>query len=79
MCTSHWDPDLYTFQEAGSIIFLLIYVDNLLLISNQPACLGWLQQQLCIHFTMSIFGLLALYLGVDFISIPLTAATSSSA
>jgi hypothetical protein len=61
-----YDPGLYVYHDGPLVIFLIIYVDDLMLTSSHSTRMDWLQQQLCDQFAMSLLGPLSLYLGVDF-------------
>jgi hypothetical protein len=57
------DPSLYIFQEKGLILSLVIYVEDLLLISSHNAKLEWVHDEFCFQFDMSLLRPLSLFVG----------------
>jgi hypothetical protein len=62
---SDGDPCMYTLRRAGSVLYILVYVDDCRLFSADLALLLTVKQQLLSTFTMSDLGESTRFLGID--------------
>jgi transposase InsO family protein len=61
-----YDPSLYILQDGNFTVFLVIYVDDVMITGSHSSKIQWLIHLLCSTFDMTILGRLNLYLGVQF-------------
>jgi Reverse transcriptase (RNA-dependent DNA polymerase) len=59
------DPSLFIFRRTSDIVFLLVYVDDIILTGNNPALLQGIIQMLDINFTIKDLGELHFFLGIE--------------
>ncbi|KAM1486966.1 hypothetical protein ACFX2I_001086 [Malus domestica] len=62
---SQADSSLFTYFDGSTIIYLLIYVDDILITGNNTAYLSQFIMQLRTHFAMKYLGLLHYFLGME--------------
>ena len=58
------DYSIYVYQRDGVKIFMLVYVDNLLLASNSKVAIQWVKNNPALHFTIHDQGHVTSILGV---------------
>ncbi|KAL0455671.1 UNVERIFIED_CONTAM: hypothetical protein Slati_0906300 [Sesamum latifolium] len=66
-----FDPCVYKKVSRSSVAFLVLYVDDILLIGNDVKMLGDTKACLCTQFSMKDFGEASYILGIRFIRIDL--------
>lgn len=59
------DTSLFTFIKKGRITYILVYVDDLIVTSNDDMFPTQLITQLALHFSLKDLGPLAYFLGVE--------------
>ncbi|PKU65059.1 uncharacterized protein LOC110111181 [Dendrobium catenatum] len=62
---SRSDPSLLIYNKSNVHIFLLIYVDDILVTGNDPAQIQLLLQDLHSHFALKQLGQISLFLGIQ--------------
>ena len=62
---SKFDYSLFTHTQRSSFIVLLVYVDGILLIGNNPACVDSLKKVLDDRFGLKDLGSLRYFLGLE--------------
>jgi hypothetical protein len=67
MTKSTTDANLYYTINDGTIVLLLLYVDDILLTSNTTTAVHTLQAQLAAEFATTDLGDITCYLGVQFL------------
>lgn len=72
------DSSLFTFFNGSTVIYLLIYVDDILVMGNSPSAISRFVQQLGQHFSMKNLGLLHYFLGMEITRTPTTMYLSQS-
>ena len=61
------DPCLYSKIEGGDCVFLLVYVDDVIITGNSEQLQTWLKEQLSVKFEMSDLGECTFVLGMELI------------
>jgi hypothetical protein len=61
---SHVDPCLYVLRKDGQVLFLLDFVDDMLLASHSDSLIQWVSQQLCKEYDMTDMGDVQKYIGL---------------
>lgn len=65
---SELDPNLYVLSRGSEKVFMLLFVDDMLITGNSPELIRELKEQLRGKYEMKDLGKISRYLGVDFIS-----------
>lgn len=60
------DPCIYIYKEKKNIVLVAIYIDDLMMASNNPRRLRQLKTELSRFFEMRDFGLLNFFFGIEF-------------
>jgi len=55
----------FIYSHEGMIIYLLVYFDDLIITENSPNIIDQFIKQLGNHFSIKVFGILQLFLGVE--------------
>jgi hypothetical protein len=63
---SEADHSLYVLKAKDFLVVVIVYVDDLIILSNTKAKLAWLKKELEREFEMSDLGELHYCLGVEF-------------
>jgi transposase InsO family protein len=58
------DPGLYTAQVQGTIVYVLVYVDDILVAASSLEAISWVKQQLAAAFDVRDLGEAAYFLGM---------------
>lgn len=61
------DPNLYYVREEGTLIILMLFIDDLLVTGNNPACISQIKDTLQEKYQMKDLGLVQHYLGIEFL------------
>ncbi|KAL6332600.1 hypothetical protein AAG906_009920 [Vitis piasezkii] len=61
---SRADTSLFYFHSASDIVILLIYVDDILILGNNPSRVHQIISQLSSHFALRTLGILATFLAL---------------
>jgi len=64
-CNSHSDPSLFTFYSAQHVLFLLVYVDDIIVTGNSDNILSVFVSSLAKRFSLNDLGNLSYFLGVE--------------
>jgi hypothetical protein len=67
-CNSHFDPSLFIFNSAQHVLFLLVYVDDIIVTGNSDNILSDFVSSLAKHFSLKDIGDLSYFLGVEVLS-----------
>ena len=67
---SHADTSLFVFNRQDNLIYLLLYVDDIILIGNKYALINQFISQLHSEFAVKDLGPLTYFLGLEASSIP---------
>ncbi|GMG24414.1 unnamed protein product [[Candida] boidinii] len=59
------DLGIYTFTRGNFILLIALYVDDLLLLSNDDSLVASAKSLLCSHFSMKDLGAVKSFLGMD--------------
>jgi hypothetical protein len=59
------DPSLFIYRSSSTVIFLLVYVDDIIITGNSPSALSSLVQQLATSFELKDLGPLTYFLGLE--------------
>lgn len=59
------DPSLFVFSEGSSLVYLLIYVDDMVLTGNDPALMLHITEFLSSQFKVKALGALSYFLGIQ--------------
>lgn len=62
---STWDQCLYTLRKEDGIVFILIYVDDILVCTNKPFLLEYTERKLNENFSIENLGEISSYLGIQ--------------
>ena len=60
-----WDPSLFVYQKDRDVIFLLLYVDDMVLTGNNQTLIQRLLKDLSKQFRMKDMGPLSYFLGIQ--------------
>ena len=63
--TSTADPSLFIYRANSTVIFLLVYVDDIIITGNSPSALSSLVQQLTTSFELKDLGPLTFFIGLE--------------
>ena len=64
------DPAVFTYTSSRGRAVLLLYVDDMILIGDDPTHIVFVKQKLCATFLMTDLGLLRYFLGIEITSFP---------
>lgn len=67
---SHSDTSLFLFKHMHFTIFLLVYVDDLIITGNNPTIVQKIVAQLASKFSIKDLGCLSYFLGIEVIPTP---------
>ena len=59
------DPSLFICHSQGGILILLLYVDDMVVIGDDPSQITWLISQLACEFSIKDLGFLHHFLGIE--------------
>ena len=62
--SSHVDPCLYVLRKDGQVLFLLHFVDDILLASHSESLIEWVSAELCKEYAMTDMGEAQKYVGL---------------
>ena len=62
---SHADTSLFILHSNGHLLYLLVYVDNLIITGDNPSMVDWIIKLLANRFSLKDLGLLSYFLGVE--------------
>ena len=63
--TSHIDSSLFVYSRGNALIYFLVYVDDLIIIGNDPSLIDNIIQQLDFKFSTKDLGVLSFFCGVE--------------
>jgi hypothetical protein len=75
--SSQVDPSLFVYHTKGSHIFLLVYVDDIIVIGNNAATMQSLIAKLQADFAMKDLGPLSYFLGIQTLRTPLASISGN--
>jgi histone deacetylase 1/2 len=59
------DTSLFVLQRQNVTLYLLVYVDDIIVISSNAAAIPWLITALCSEFSVKDLGILHYFLGIE--------------
>lgn len=62
---SKTDPSLFIYKSAGTILYMLVYVDDIILTGNRSAAIDIVVEQLSSTFALQDMGALSYFLGIE--------------
>jgi histone deacetylase 1/2 len=68
--SSKCDPSLFTYTTTGNTVYLLVYVDDIIITSNNPSLLQSLIDKLNQAFSLKHLGTLDYFLGIEVNQLP---------
>ena len=61
------EPCVYNYESGGVIVLLVLYVDDLLMLSSCERKLKWVKEQLSDKYEMKDLGVVSKYVGYEFV------------
>jgi len=62
---SKTDPSLFIYSHHGALLYMLVYVDDIILTGNNPRLINHITQQLSTKFAIQDLGKLSYFLGIE--------------
>ncbi|KAJ0615408.1 putative RNA-directed DNA polymerase [Helianthus annuus] len=62
---SKTDPSLFIYSHHGALLYMLVYVDDIILTGNNPRLINHIIQQLSTKFAIQDMGQLSYFLGIE--------------